>query len=618
MRFRQIAIYARVSSSQQAEAGTIESQLTALRERIRDDGHTLDSNYEFLDRGFSGGVLVRPALEQLRDLIYTGAVDLLYVHSPDRLARKYAYQVVLIEEFQRAGVDVVFLNHDPERTAEHDLLLQVQGIVAEYERAKVLERTRRGKRYAASQGAVSVLTSAPFGYRYVTKRDGGGSARYEIDANEAPVVQQVFAWVGRERYTIGQVCRRLNAEQVPTRTGKSKWNRSTISHLLRNEAYTGAAPFGRNRSEPSAERLRPLRGRTAQSRRAPAVRATPRDEWILIPVPAIIEVELFQLVGQQLVENQKRARGRMRGGRFLLAGLVVCKLCGYAYHGRALPPTHGNIHVWYRCGCCNATRLTEKRICTNKSVRTDLLDEAVWNEVQQLLKNPWRLEQEYRRRLEQSEVSNTQTTIALIETRHEKVRRGIERLIDGYTDGFIEKNEFEPRIKRLKQRVVELEDELKRLADVKSVERDLRLIIGRLDEFGQKIRSGLGEADWKTQREIISALVQRIEVGEEDVTVVFKVGQSPFVLSPARGTLQHCPRHFDPRVSTKPGSKRLGFTIGQQIDGAASLQVNKDGAVSLPTTLGPVVYSEDARRRVFDRWRLSDALQERIWTDPIA
>ncbi len=244
MRFRQIAIYARVSSSQQAEAGTIESQLTALRERIRDDGHTLDSNYEFLDRGFSGGVLVRPALEQLRDLIYTGAVDLLYVHSPDRLARKYAYQVVLIEEFQRAGVDVVFLNHDPERTAEHDLLLQVQGIVAEYERAKVLERTRRGKRYAASQGAVSVLTSAPFGYRYVTKRDGGGSARYEIDANEAPVVQQVFAWVGRERYTIGQVCRRLNAEQVPTRTGKSKWNRSTISHLLRNEAYTGAALLG--------------------------------------------------------------------------------------------------------------------------------------------------------------------------------------------------------------------------------------------------------------------------------------------------------------------------------------------------------------------------------------
>lgn len=270
-----VAIYARVSSAQQAEAGTIESQLTALRERIKGDGHTLDADYEFLDRGFSGGVLVRPALEQLRDLIYTGAIDLLYVHSPDRLGRKYAYQVVLVEEFQRAGVDVIFLNHDPQRTAEHDLLLQVQGIVAEYERAKVLERTRRGKRHAASQGAVSVLTGVPFGYRYITKRDGGGAARYEIDSNEAPVVRRVFELVGRERYTIGQVCRLLNAEQVPTRTGKAKWNRSTISHMLRNEAYIGAAPFGRNRSGPSAERLRPLRGRTAHSRRAPAIRAAP-------------------------------------------------------------------------------------------------------------------------------------------------------------------------------------------------------------------------------------------------------------------------------------------------------------------------------------------------------
>ena len=174
---QQVALYARVSSSQQADAGTIASQLAALRERIAADGGTVLPHLEFIDEGYSGGTFVRPALERLRDAAYAGEVDRLYVSDPDRLARKYAYQVVLLEEFQRAGVEVVLLHHPAGRTPEAELLLQIQGMMAEYERAKILERTRRGKRHAASQGAVSVLSGAPYGYRYVTKQEGGGRAR---------------------------------------------------------------------------------------------------------------------------------------------------------------------------------------------------------------------------------------------------------------------------------------------------------------------------------------------------------------------------------------------------------------------------------------------------------
>jgi site-specific DNA recombinase len=183
------AIYARVSSDQQAEAGTIASQVEALRERVHHDGLSLDEELSFIDEGYSGSTLVRPALERLRDLAVAGAIDRLYVHSPDRLARKYAYQVLLVDELHRGGVELIFLNRALGRSPEDDLLLQVQGMVAEYERAKILERSRRGKLHAARRGSVNVLSGAPYGYRYVSKQGGGGQARYEVVLEEARVVR---------------------------------------------------------------------------------------------------------------------------------------------------------------------------------------------------------------------------------------------------------------------------------------------------------------------------------------------------------------------------------------------------------------------------------------------
>ena len=169
---------------------TIASQIEALETRLAQDGLTLTPDERYTDEGYSGATLVRPALERLRDAVAAGSLDRLYVHSPDRLARRYAYQVLLIEEIRRAGVEIVFLNRPICLSPEDDLLLQVQGMVAEYERAKILERSRRGKRHAARQGTVSVLSSAPYSYRYIGKRDGGGVARYEILEDEAQIVRR--------------------------------------------------------------------------------------------------------------------------------------------------------------------------------------------------------------------------------------------------------------------------------------------------------------------------------------------------------------------------------------------------------------------------------------------
>jgi site-specific DNA recombinase len=540
---QQVALYARVSSTQQADAGTIESQLSALRARITADGFVLPHEREFIDDGYSGGSFLRPGLERLRDALHLGGIDRLYVLAPDRLARKYAYQVVLLEEFQAAGVEVVFLHRPAGQSAEDELLLQVQGMLAEYERAKILERTRRGKRHAANNGLVSVLSGAPYGYRYVSKHDGGGQARYEVIAEEARVVRQVFEWVAQERITIEEVCRRLEHAGARTRTGKTVWNRSTIGEMLNNPAYTGHAPFGRTRLGEPRLRLRPLRGRTGLPKRPCSILPTPTEEWILIPVPALVPAEWFAAVQEQLAENRQRVRGRRDGNRYLLQGLVVCGLCGYGFHGRTVwnPTRSQKRYFYYRCNSANGARRTGLPVCSNAVVRGECLDEAVWTEVCHLLQNPARVEDEYRRRREESPAGARAGVRAELQTQSDKVNRGITRLIDSYAEGLIEKSEFAPRIQRLKQRAAELAQQAQSLAEEQALESERQLILGRLEEFARQVKQGLETADPLQQREIIRTLVRRIEVEAGQVKIVFKVSSSPLVLRPDKGVLQHCP-----------------------------------------------------------------------------
>jgi site-specific DNA recombinase len=540
----QVAIYARVSSDPHAEAHTIASQVAALRERVAAEGLTVSEAMQFFDEGYSGATLVRPALERLRDVVAAGSVDRLYVHSPDRLARKYAYQVLLVEEFRRAGVEVIFLNRALGHSPEDDLLLQVQGMIAEYERAKIIERHRRGKRHAAHVGAVNVLSGAPYGYRYVTKYEGGGQACYEILPDEARVVRQVFAWVGGDRLTIGEVCRRLTQAGERTRTGKTVWDRSVVWGILKNPAYQGAAAFGKTRLEPLRPRLRAQRHRPAQPRRAVSVRDVPSEDWITIPVPALVEPAVFAAVQEQLQENKRHARQHARrGALYLLQGLLQCQHCGYAFYGKRLSPSarkgKPRAYAYYRCLGTDAYRFGGERLCQNTQVRTDLLDLAVWQEVCTLLTHPERLTEEYRRRL-QPETRAKRTPLAAIEDQISKVRQGVARLIDSYAESLIDKAEFEPRITRLRQRLARLEEQRQALAEEAALQGELQLIIGRLEDFAAKLHDGLEMADWASKRDLIRALVKRVEVARNEVNIVFRIDPYPSDNDPEKKSLQLC------------------------------------------------------------------------------
>ncbi len=401
-----VGLYGRVSGEQQEKEDTIASQLEAVMQRIATDGLECDPDLHFVDDGYSGFILARPGLERLRDQAAAGVIDRIYVLDPDRFSRKYAYQVLILEELIRCDVEVVFLRNPPGHGPEENLLLQVQGMIAEYERAKIMERCRRGKQYAARRGSVNVLSGAPYGYRYVGKHESGGEARYQVLAEEARVVRKIFEWFGQERCSIGEVCRRLRSDGIPTRSGKPAWDRSVVWLILKNPAYKGTAAFGKTRCGAlKPQRLRTQRGRPDQPRRPVSRVDTSSEEQIFIDVPALVSEELFGAVQSQLGENRQRRRDRPGGGHYLLQGLVVCKRCGYGCYGKPVSraSAKGRVHyAYYRCTGSDAYRFGGQRLCWNKQIRTDILDASVWEDVSRLLSEPERVRAEYERRLQRT------------------------------------------------------------------------------------------------------------------------------------------------------------------------------------------------------------------------
>jgi site-specific DNA recombinase len=533
-----VALYARVSSEQQAEAGTIRSQVSALLERIAADGHGIPAKeLQFIDDGYSGANLIRPGLERLRDSAFTGAVDRVYVHSPDRLARKYAYQILVMDELRKSGVEVVFLNREIGKTPEDDLLLQVQGMMAEYERAKILERSRRGKLQGAKRGAVNVLSGAPYGYRYIGKHEGDGDARYEIVFEEARVVQQIFDWVGKERMTLGEVRKRLEEAGIKTRSGKAWWDRTTVWGMLKNPAYMGQAAFGKTKQGEKRTRVRPQRNSSSKPRQSYSTYDVPSEEWISIAVPALVSPELFAVVQEQFSENRARARTRRRGATHLLQGLVCCKYCDYAFYGRPAKNRHNQHYVYYRCIGTDAYRFGGKRVCSNRQVRGDLLEDAVWAQVTELLQNPARLQSEYERRLQRKSTEDP----ARLEAERKNVQNKIARMIDSYGDGLITKSEFEPRVKRAKSQLKTIEDQVRQLDDEAQNTQQLQLLIVRIDEFAAKLKGKLDKIDWESKRQIVRSVVRRVEIDQDEVNVVFRVTSFPFELAPSGAkSSQHC------------------------------------------------------------------------------
>src|ERR1700680_2899691 len=447
---RMAAIYARVSSERQREENTIASQTASVIEFAKNHELEVPKEWIFEDEGYSGATLERPGLERIRDLAAEGQIQVVLAYAPDRLSRKYAYQILLIEELARHGVETRFVQAPQSATAEDQLLVQFQGMIAEYERAQILERSRRGKRYRARSGEVSVLSGAPYGYRYIRKTDET-LASYRVIDVEARVVQRVYEMYTVDGLSMGGIARRLNAEGVSTRKQSARWERSVVWAMLRNPAYRGAAAFGKTRIAGRMRVTRALRRRAALVSSNSIGHERPREEWIEIPVPALVSEDSFARAQELLHENKIRSRRRTIMPS-IVQGLVSCQKCGYAFSRTSTYTSARKIH-YYKCIGSDGWRKLAGPVCNNRMVRQDLLDQIVWTEVIRLLEDPTLIQQELDRRLAAARSCDpSKQREQSLQRELTRVGKGIERLVNAYQEELLSLEQLRERMPLLRQR----------------------------------------------------------------------------------------------------------------------------------------------------------------------
>ena len=430
------AIYARVSSARQKEQETIRSQTVALHAHADQLGLDVPEQWVFEDDGQSGASLVRPALDRPRDLVCQVPVDVLLVYSPDRLARKYAYQALLIEEFAKAGTTVMFVKGPRRDSPEDALLVQFQGMIAEYERARSWNGPAAAKP-TAPRAARSTCSRAPRSATGMSARASMPRARYEIVAHEAAIVAELFARYADGGVAIGELARWLSGLGVATRTGKPRWYRSTVWGMLRNPAYAGLACFGKTmRTDQTAGLNRTARLAGRATPRCYTVIDRARSDWLEIPVPALVAEDTWQRV-QRRLEDNKRYAARNSRNPSLLQGICACSRCGYAYYRTSTRTTNKKIY-YYRCLGSDDYRYEHGRVCANKPVRADYLDTVVWNHITALLADPALIRNEINTRLEQVRTADPATAQRQrLDAGLAKATTAITRLIGAYQEELI-------------------------------------------------------------------------------------------------------------------------------------------------------------------------------------
>ncbi|MGH2721081.1 MAG: recombinase family protein [Actinomycetota bacterium] len=509
-----VAIYARVSTEAQEARGTIGSQVAALRERAAAEGH--DVVAEFLDDGHSGARLDRPGLDALRDAAEAGLLDAVWCLSPDRLARVYAYQVIVLDELARHGVAALFadapaLDDDPQAR----LLTQVQGVIAEYERAKIAERYRRGKLWRARAGEV-ISWKAPYGYRRVP-RSADGPPRLEPYEPEVAVVRRVFDDYVAGGHSTREITRRLNADGVPTPTGaKAVWGTSTIGRLLRNEAYVGRVYYNRTESVPDP---RPGRG----NRQVPR----PREDWIEIPVPPVIAEDVFEAASRVSRDNSKWSPRNADDDAWLLRGLVRCGVCNVGVSCHKMRGRNGTFHRYYYCHNHDPLRAGgEERRCRERNIRSDALDTFVFDQVREALLRPEVLlagENAVTARAPAPDDELLATQLGRLERRATSAEAERRRLVDLYQAGLIEPVELQRRAKELDARRRAIDVQRQALGDERdALAKDNRLR-RRIGGFAEKVIAAMDWLDFTQRQKLLRLVVEEVRVSGWDVEIRLRI-----------------------------------------------------------------------------------------------
>lgn len=503
------AIYARVSSSKQKEGDTIDSQVSALLRFAQDNKYAIPDELIFKDAGYSGSLLQRPAMDQLREVVREGEINAVLVYSPDRLSRKFAFQLLFELEFQKFGTELIFFNTPQAKTPEDVLSLQFKGIFAEYERAQIAERCRRGRAFRAKQGSVSVISTAPYGYKY-RKKTPPEPAAYVVDEVKSKIVKRIYFQYTSEQKSIRKIALELDVDGIKPPRGGQKWHNSTVRDILKNPAYTGMAYHGK--SEPSNgfsdKIIHTKNGKNKCPQRSRKV--TDSSTWTMIQVPAIINENEYALAQRQLNKNiETSSRNTQRPS--LLQGLLICSSCGHPYYKKTRPSQQD----YYAC----STRLTGGE-CSNRSFKQNELDEAIWNHVINLLRNPQLIDEEINNRLQEySQDKKVQIKRQEIEKEIFRLNKAKDKLLDAYQDGdCLTLDDLKKRVRVIEKQRIANENALKGI-QAKSLQEEKCIALKRSMEYFLKSLDESHSLDVKEKQKVIRLLVDEVRLSQESIEI---------------------------------------------------------------------------------------------------
>jgi site-specific DNA recombinase len=508
------AFYARVSTQRQAQAQTVEQQMKRLMDHAQQQNWEVPLDQIFRDDGYSGASLRRPGLDRLRDCAAGRRLDIVLITAPDRLARNYVHQVLLLEELQGYGCEVRFLDRPMSQDPHDQLLLQIRGAVAEYERTLITERMRRGRQRKLEAGLMLPWTRPPFGYRVDPQRPRDPNG-VRVEPAEAAIVREMFAWYAEQAHSFCSLARWLEQREIHTSTGLRRWNLASIRALLTNPAYAGRVYGNRWHRRGTLER----RSATAPRKHSAMSRVdAPREEWILVAeIPPLVSQEQFDRVQARLISNRRFAQRNNKAHPYLLRGLVSCGVCGLACLARATVTRHR----YYSCtGKLPALFSHREQKCPSRLSPAERLDELVWTDLCELLTNPKPVSQALAR------AHGGQWLPQELQARQDGLRRGraslgqqIERLTEAYLAGVVMLDEYRRRRSELERRQQQLDEHVTRLDAQTDRQKELAGLSTSIAQFSQRVRQGLAHASFEQRRSLVELLIDRVIVTDGEVEI---------------------------------------------------------------------------------------------------
>jgi site-specific DNA recombinase len=518
---QRIGVYARVSTARQAEAQSTEQQLERLRAHVAahaGEGWDLREEHVFRDDGFSGARLQRPGLDRLRDAVAAAALDRVLVTAPDRLARNYVHQMVLLEELERHDCQVDFLERPMSQDPHDHLLLQIRSAVAEYERTLIAERMRRGRLRKLQAGVLLPWTRPPYALRLDPERPRD-PAGVRVEEAEAAVVRELFAQYLEPGGSLAGLAKHLYALGVPTPTGKRCWHPNTIRLILTNPAYTGQVYAGRRRVRRAQLRwsaLRPV-GHHGES-----ATPSPPETWLAVaPIPALVSQDQFDQAQAKLAQNQQFARRHNTAHSYLLRALVSCGVCQLGCVGRWSHPGY----AYYCCrGKTHPIQSGRQQRCRARFIPAAQLDELVWGDLCDLLTHPQSLHHALER------AHGGHWLPQELQARREQVRRGrqqleaqLDRLSEAYLQGVMPLAEYRRRRPTLEQRQHALARQIEQLETQARDHQALIGVVASVDALCQRVQAGLAQATFEQKRHLVELLIDRVIVTNGDVEIRYVI-----------------------------------------------------------------------------------------------